>query len=236
VRAVALFLLTAGFAAGACAATFTWDGRTYIPLGLQAQSQSVLRFPERLSGYVVEDPAAVHVLTIDERTLSFSPRNAAVDARVILRGESGALYIARASTNLRFYPLLEIERSAGTGDDEAPQRHGSPAAPLTPVSVMMSLMQGRPPAGFRVSPSARSILQTGEFRLSSEQVWSSPFVTGIVASVQRTAAAGVRVEIDPDRIEIVIPELGQLRVIAADRYVLDDRNPNTAAYLVFIKD
>jgi len=234
-RAAALAVLLLGFAARASGASFTWDGRTYIPLGLQAESQSVLRLPERLSGYIVEDPAALHVLTIDERTLAFSPRSPAVEVRVILRGDSGTLYMARASTSLHFYPLLEVERAAA-GEETGPPRHNGMSGAITPVSLMMALMQGRPPAGFRVSRSARSILQTGDFRLASEQVWSSQHVTGIVATLQRTAALGVRVEIDPDRIEVVIPDLGQLRMIGADRYVLDDRNPGTAAYLVFTKD
>jgi len=194
----------------------------------------VLRFPERLSGYVLEDPSEVQVLTIDERTLSFSPRSADVESRVILRGESGTLYIARASTSLHFHPLLEVERAVG---EEAPGTHDAAAQSLvTPVSLMTKLMQGRPPAGFRVAHSARSILQAADFRMDSEQVWSSVHVTGIVAVLQRTAAVGTRVEIDPDRIDILIPELGQLRMIGADRYLLDDRNPSSTAYLVFIKD
>ncbi len=106
----------------------------------------------------------------------------------------------------------------------------------TPVFLMLKLMQRRPPSGFHVVNSSRSLLQTAQFRLDSEQVWSGGRLTGIVATLQRTAAMGSRVEVEPERIEILIPALGELRMIAADRYVLDDRNPSTSAYLIFLKD
>src|SRR3974390_2100505 len=194
IRSLLAFFITAsvGFADFASAATFTWDGRTYIPLGLQAQSQSVLRFPESLSGYVLEDPSAVRVLTIDDRTLSFSPAGSNVEARVILRGESGTLYLARASTTLRFYPLLEVLGDTAAEDGVHGQTPGAGSQAMTPVSMMVKLMQRRPPPGFQVARSLHSILETPDFRLDSEQVWPARYITDIVATSRRTARPGAR--------------------------------------------
>ena len=245
-------------------AGFTWDGRLSIPLGLQLNAQSVLRLPERLNGYIVEDPALVAVLTIDQRTLSLSPRLAIVDVRVILRGESGNLYVVRASTALPFHSILEVDlRSHSTDQQQSdaarnatpdtaevltrvqPLSHtgsataalpDNPPAPTpNPMALMLRLMQGQPPTGFRVAQSSRTLLDSPELRIQAEQVWMSPQITGIVAVLTHPAQPGAHYDLDPERIEIMIPDFGLLRIFAANRYRFDDLTSSTRAYLVFMK-
>ncbi len=257
---IALSLMALSLAAArAGAESLAWDGRAVIALGLQQGAQAVLRLPEPLSGYIVDDPAALAVVSIDERTLAASPRTAAVDVRLIARGESGHLYVTRASTALRFSPVLEVEwplpvepparrvAEAGPGRSVTPTAAGAelprPMATLASPSsssldalgLMTRLMRGDVPNGFRVAPSSRLLLQTPEFRIDSEQVWSSPELVGIVALARRTTMASQRVRLTPERIEMQIPELGEFRVFGANQYLLDDATPATPVFLVFVR-
>ncbi len=139
----------------------TWDTRQPIPLGLQASAQAVLRLPEPLSGYIVDDPAVLNVVSIDEQTLAVSPRSQSVDVRIIVRGDSGNLYVTRASTALRFTPVLEIDLPApvsGPGAASAPRALPAALPGLPPPQASVGV-----PAASAASASPASSAGSGAF-------------------------------------------------------------------------
>lgn len=227
-----LFMTLFGFSTLTNAANFNWDGRTYIPLGLQPRSETVLRMPEGISAYWPEEAEALNFNKIDDRTLSVSPKQATVEQRVFLRGESGKLYLIKASTELKHVPIIEVtDVTAKTNEPFASPGGGD----LTPATMMFKMMRNELPVGFARAHSTRSILVTADYRIDALEVWSSPQMTGIVTAIVRTGAPGSHVEINPAAIEIYIPEFGPLRIIGADKWSLDDGSPSTQGYLVFTK-
>lgn len=223
-----LFMALFSFSTLSNAATFHWDGRTFIPLGLQARSETVLRMPEAIESWWPEE-ATLNANTIDERTLSFSPKSANVEQRVFLRGESGKLYLAKASTRLKYTPLIQVIDVSVKGPAEGPPE-------ITPDYLMLKLMRNERPAGFAAAKSTRRLLESGEYRIDALEVWASPRATGILATLTRASAPGTTVEVHPAEIELYIPDLGTLRWIGADKWALDDAVPATRAYLVFMKE
>lgn len=267
-----LILLALCHGKPALAASHVWDGRAPIPLGLRAQTQAVLRLPERVNGYLADDPAVLSILTIDDSTLAVSPRQSSVDLRLIVRGHSGNLYVVQTSTALPYVPILEVElptRPDGTPDEAGhlarvtplPGRGATPAvtppgtsaasgaamagvpsvltgvgaASAEALALMRQLLRGMPGDGVRVQASARVLLDGPVLALVSEAVWKGSGLTGIVARLRRTGPRGTRLEVVPERLEIVMPALGTFCLFAADHYVLDDSQPETRALLVFAR-
>jgi len=225
-----LFMTLFGFSSLSNAATFNWDGKAYIPLGLQQQSETVLRLHENISNFWGEQSSALFINKVDDRTLSLSPASPNVEQRMFLRGVSGKIYIAKVSTKLKYSPIVEI---TDVSDKVSPQPEIG--APLTASTMMLKMMRNELPVGFSRAKSNRQILDGKEFTIAAEEVWSSPTMTGIITTFTRTAEAGTSVEIKPDQIEVYIPELGQLRIIGMDKWMLDDSLPQTHGYLVFTK-
>ena len=100
---------------------------------------------------------------------------------------------------------------------------------------MLKMIRNELPAGFTRAQSTREILKSDQFKIDAVEVWSSPKMTGIVTTISRVSGPGSTVEINPSQIEIYIPELGQFRIICADKWSLDDTSPQTQGYLVFTK-
>ncbi len=225
-----LFMTLFGFGTLTNAATFHWDGKTYIPLGLQPQSETVLRLPENISNFWGEQTSSIHFNKVDDRTLSLSPTMPNVEQRVFLRGVSGKLYLAKASTKVKYQPVIEV---SDVTDKTAPAIESG--SQLTVSTMMFKMMRNEIPAGFARAKSARQILDSDQFKIDAVEVWSSPTMTGIVTTITRATGPGSSVEINPSQIEIYVPELGQLRIIGADKWTLDDTAPQTQGYLVFTK-
>jgi len=225
-----LFLTLFGFSSVTHAAMFYWDGKTYIPLGLQSQSETVLRMPENISNFWPEQAPSIHFNKIDDRTLSLSPTIPHVEQRVFLRGVSGKLYLAKASTEVKYLPIIEV---SDVGDKSATATEAR--TELTTSTMLLKLMKNEIPAGFASAKSTRRIVDSDKFKIEAVEVWSSPNMTGIVTTISRATGAGTTVEINPAQIEIYIPELGQMCIIGADKWSLDDAAPSTKGYLVFTK-
>ncbi len=231
----ALFLALFGYASTSAAASFAWDGTTAIPVGLQARSETVLRMPERIAKYWSEDAPAISVSPVDTRTFSIKPIAVETEQRLFMRGESGKIFVAKVSTALSHYPVIEVRDVTPT---DPATKDGSPPrslSALSPTSLLVKMMRSETAAGFSVARSERRILTSDQFVVDAREVWSSPVMTGIVTRITRVAPAGTRVELKPAAMEIFSPELGQFRLIGADRWVLDDETPETVGYLVFTK-
>ena len=222
-----------GFDTPDFAARFCWDGSTYIPLGLRAGAESVLRLPEALSGTWPDEADALDIHTIDVRTLCISPRQTIVEQRVFMRGESGRLYLVKASTGLTYLPMLLVQ--------DATPRVSEAASPvslpdMTPTTLMLEMMAGTLPTGFTRRATTGVLLVAPDYRIDAVEVWSSSGLTGVITTIRRTAASGCTVEIKPKVVPPNSPGFGRLKIIGADRWTLDDATPSVQGYLVFVKD
>jgi hypothetical protein len=191
----------------------------------------VLRLPEPISKWWAEDEAKFRVNEVDARTLSLYPLVPETEQRLFLRGDSGQLYVAKISTALSHVPIVNVI------DVSKPAQTAAPTAPasLSPTTLLIKLMKNEPAQGFAVATSSTRLVTAEQWVMDALEVWSAPGLTGIVAKISRTTQAGTSVAINPDAIEITSPQLGQFRMMNAERWALDDALPQTNAYLVFTK-
>jgi hypothetical protein len=105
-----LFLALFGYASSGAGATVNWDGETLIPLGLQPRSELVLRMPEAITKYWLEQKPEVSITVVDSKTLTVKPMAANTEQRLFLRGATGRIYVAKLSTALNYYPYVEVPR------------------------------------------------------------------------------------------------------------------------------
>lgn len=227
-----LFMTMFGFTSVTHALTFNYDGKVFIPLGLQPLSETVVRMPENIVKYWPEQDGTINFNPIDGRTLSMSPKEPEVEQQVYFLGNSGKLYLGKASTKSKYQPLVEVQDVEKISPTTA-DRKGLPE--LAPSTLLFKMMRNELPAGFATAKSKQEILATQQYRIDAAEVWSSPNMTGIVTTISRMSAQGTAVTISPAQIEIFIPELGHLHIIAAESYTLDDTSPSTKGYLVFTK-
>ncbi|HUN92450.1 MAG TPA: hypothetical protein VMU33_10360 [Burkholderiaceae bacterium] len=221
--------LLALVALGASARDVTWDGTSYLPIGLRLGSDTRLRMPEEFDDAWERD-TEVAVTTLDPQTLIIRPRSDAIEQRLTLRGRrTGTLYLARASTSLPYTPLVVVRNAALVGDAAT-----QATAALTVVGVLRSMMQGIAPAGFHVEGSSRVLLEQAPYRIVAREFWSSPRFNGIVADLASTVA-GATIPVVPANIVLRAPELGTLRAAAPERFELDAASPATRLFLVFAR-
>ena len=161
-----------------------------------------------------------------------SPKKEELEQRVFFLGDSGKLYIGKASTKATYQPIVDVEDI--TSPSAIPtDRNGMPE--LAPSTLLFKMMRNELPVGFEKASSSREILVTDQFRIDATEVWSSPQMTGIVTTITRVAAKGSTVKVTPAQIEIYIPQLGKFHMFGADAYDLTDATISTKGYLVFTK-
>ncbi len=228
----ALFLAMFGFASAAAAATVTWNRDALIPVGLQPLSETVVRLPEPISKYWPENANEVSIAEVDDRTLSIRPKVEHTEQRFFARGQSGELYVAKLSTALDHIAIIEVQ--ALTAEKLGSLTTGTSAS-MAPTSLLVDLMKGEVPPGFQRAESKRELLRSETLLIEAREVWSSPAMTGIRAKLSRIGPAGSQVRIKASAIQILIPELGHMRIIGADAWTLDDATPSTQGYLVYTK-
>ena len=203
-------------------------------MGLEPQSETVLQMPEGISNYFPENQSAVAISEVDHRTLTIKPLTGETEQRLFLRGASGKMYIAKLSTKLRHVPLIEVQDSSlATTAAAIPATGGSS---ISSSYLLVQMIRNKPLPGFTVSPWTRQILEGDEFTITGEHVWSSVNMTGVVARVTRASGVSKSVRINPDSLQINIPAFGQMRLISADRWTLDNGADTAIAQLVFTKD
>ena len=219
-----------GAACVANAFDFKWDGASYIPLGMQLRSDLILRMPEDVDGYWGEEQGAFTVQEVDGRTLSLRPRTDKTDQRFFIVGKvTRTVYIAHMSSDLKYYPIVNVLNAPSETLAMV-----KAAKAMSPLGLIRSMMRSEPPAGFQVSPSARVILNAAPYKLTAKAVWSSPEMTGVVVQITKNTQAR-EVKFVPENLQISIPEFGDLRVIAADRWDLNTDQPTTNSYFVFTR-
>jgi hypothetical protein len=232
-----LFLALFGYASAGSGASVNWDGETLIPIGLEPRSEAVLRMPEPITKYWVEEEQAVSISAVDARTLTIKPMVATTEQRLYVRGNTGKIYIAKLSTNLGYYPYVEVL-------DQTAAREGAAASPkpttlhtqLGPEGLLLAMMKNLPPPGYAVETSTRDILKTDDYLIRAKALWRASAMTGLIATIERQGATGREVRVSPNEIEVVIPEFGgAYRYIGADRWVLSDTTPQSTMYFVFQK-
>ena len=230
------YLALFGYASSAAGATVNWDGETLIPLGLEARSELVLRMPEPITKYWLEQAPEVSITVVDPKTLTVKPTTPTTEQRLFLRGTTGKIYVAKLSTSLSYYPYVEVLDKTVAPARDAGKGTASAAALTGPQSLMIAMMKKTPPVGFGVSASQRPILKTDDYAIQATAVWHSPTITGLVAKIERQGAIGREIRFSPTEIEVVIPEFGgSWFLIGADSWVLTDAKPATNMYFVFEK-
>lgn len=229
-----LMLALFGYATATTGATYDWQKDVLIPVGLEPQSETVLRIPEPIKSYFPENQSAVAISEVDNRTLTIKPLVPDTEQRLFVLGESSNLYVAKLSTKLRHVAVIEVQYTITK--PEAAQATLRSQGAISSSYLLVQMIQNNRLPGFAVSPWTRQILASDEYVITGEQVWSSPSMTGVVAKIARAAGVSKEVRINPEAIQISIPAFGRLRVISADRWTLDNNADQSPAQLVFTKD
>lgn len=226
----ALMLTLFGYAVATPGATYEWQKDVLIPVGLEPQSETVLRIPEPIKSYFLENASVVSISEADPRSLAIKPLVGETEQRLFVFGESTNLYVAKLSTKLRHVAVIDVQHPAGA--TPVAQQQGS----ISSTYLMIQMAQNQRVPGFSVTPWTRQILASEQYIITGEQVWSSPSMTGVVAKFSRAPGVSTEVRINPEAIQISIPAFGRLRTLMADRWVLDNTKDTSIAQLVFTKD
>jgi hypothetical protein len=217
------------FAVPAGAVEIAWDGATYLRIPVKIGSDTRLVMPEPFDDAWEHDDQ-VSATLLDARTLIIRPRTPRVEQRLTLRGRSsGTLYLARVSSSLPYTPLVKVQ-AGGPGLRGAADAPGETSV----TSLLKAMMLGAAPAGFKVEKSSRVLLDQTPFRIVAEQVWQSARQAGVIARLHSTLPKQ-QLPLVPAQIKIGIAQLGSLRAMAADDYLLGPDADSTRVYLVYAR-
>jgi hypothetical protein len=223
-----LLALVALRAPPALADDIAWDGVHYLPVPVQAGSDTRLVMPEPFDDAWERD-GEVSCTLLDPRTLIIRPRRAGIEQRLTLRGRSsGTLYLARVSSALPYAAIVRVQVPAARVDPVSGRSSSSI------VALLKSMMQARVPAGTRVARSTRLLLDAPPYRILAEEVWSTGELTGIRARIESTTPR-LPVPVVPANILIRIPQLGALRAMSADDFSLGPGHPASRAWLIYAR-
>jgi hypothetical protein len=207
---------------------FPWDGKTYIPVGLQERADTVLIFPEAVEPVWSEEPSLIQKVRVNATTLVLNPKVGNPEQRLFAIGRSSnTIYVARLSTELRYYPTVTVSN----GPRELAQRVAQAPA-LDEITLARAMMRDERPPGFARTDSNRVLLEGNPYRITATELWSSPQLSGILGELSRSAGTVVA-QFIPRNLVLRIPQLGVLRFVGADRYDLSPDHPTTRVYLVF---
>jgi len=222
-RGVAALLLVATMAA-AQAADIEWDGTNYLRVPVRLGSDTRLAMPEPFDDAWEHDDE-ISASLLDARTLIIRPRTAKIEQRLTLRGRvTGTLYLARVSSSLPYTPVVTVH-----GPTRADGEAGNG---LSVTALLRALMLGSAPAGFSVEKTSRVLLNEAPYHVVAEQFWQSFRQSGVIARVTSTVPQRT-VPIVPANIQILVPQLGALRAMAADAYEIGPQQISTRIYLVY---
>lgn len=210
-----------------------WDGRTYIPVGIRQRSDVVLRFDEPIKYFWSEAPSKVEIHTIGKRTLVLRATTDHPQQRLFVEGgDTHTVFVAHLSRRLPYAPTITVVNAQVQG--VAPASTDASSASGNIIQMMKVMMRGVPVSGVSIRPSKTVLLDQAPYQIRAISVWKSLGTTGIIATVTKNTPLPA-VTFRPQDIQIVIPSLGLLRGIGADRWDLTATEPRLTAYLVFEK-
>jgi hypothetical protein len=220
-------LVLAATMAVAQAADIEWDGTSYLRVPVRLGSDTRLVMPEPFDDAWEHDDE-ISATLLDARTLIIRPRTAKIEQRLTLRGRvSGTLYLARVSSSLPYAPVVTVH-----GPNRADGSAGVSGDGLSVTALLRALMLGSAPPGFRVEKTSRVLLDEAPYHVVAEQLWQSFSQSGVIARVTSTVPQRT-LPIVPANIQILIPQLGALRAMAADAYEIGPQQISARIYLVY---
>jgi hypothetical protein len=232
--------LTLIFPMSASARDIVWDGKTYLSIGLQARSDTVVKFPEPVFRSAEQESAFEAAEFGDGgQTFIFTPKQQ-TEQRIFFRGATtGTIFIARVSTSIPYEPFLNVVNRISNVDtlttnasNATPATASSPGAQLT--NFVKSMMQGIRPSSFEQIKADQMLLDAGTFRITATHAWRSANTTGVFVRIIKTTPAP-EIRIIPEEISLKSQVLGDLRMFGADRWILNDQQTTTNGYLIFTR-
>lgn len=218
-------------ASTAFADDFVWTGKSYIPIPAHYNQDVIISFPEPVTASF-QQPSANDVSDWDDHSKVIRPKVADQEQRAMFRGKkSGKTYIAKVSAKLPFVPHRNVIDGTAEAVDERVTVAG-----VTHLGLMKAMMtpNGIPPQNFEEQFSQKVMLDMAPFKVTATNVWSSPNMVGITATLASTIP-GATIPIVPTNIQIRVPEYGLLRVMGADSWELSPEYPSTRIYLIFAR-
>jgi hypothetical protein len=228
-HAVTLAFALALASAPALADDFVWTGKSYIPIPAVFNQDIVISFPEPVT-FSLQQPSAVEQKEWDDHSIILRPKVQEQDQRALIKGKkTGKTYYAKVSSHLPFVPFRNVIDGTASAQEERVAAAGN-----TQLGLMKAMMtpNGIPPQGFEEQTSQKVMLDMAPFKITASNVWSSPGMVGIIATLSSTIP-GVTIPVVPTNIQLRVPEFGALRIMGADSWELSPTYPSTRVYLIF---
>lgn len=212
----------------AFAVTVTWNGKTYIPLGVRRHAITTLVMPGPIATWWSGAPNRIGVKRVPgtENTLTVWARSSNPSQRLFLRSKNGTIYMADVARHLPYQPIVKVENATS-----AYQHAYHLIRHMSPEVLMQDMLRGVVPPGFYTTKINETIMNTPPYQIVAKAVLRSPTMTGIIA-VWRKNSLQPQVQFDPETFHIAVPGMGKIRMIAANRWTLGN-DQQSAMFLVF---
>ncbi|MBU2734569.1 hypothetical protein HAQ00_02265 [Acidithiobacillus caldus ATCC 51756] len=214
--------------ASAFAITVTWNGKTYIPLGVRRHAITTLVMPGPIATWWSGAPNRIGVKRVPgtENTLTVWARSRNPSQRLFLRSKNGTIYMADVARHLPYQPIVKVENAT-----TAYQKAFHLTRHMSVEVLMQDMLRGITPPGFYATKVNETIMNTPPYRIVAKALLRSPTLTGVIAVWQKNSLQS-QVRFDPETFRMTAPGMGKLRMIAANRWTLGD-GQRSAMFLVF---